>query len=242
MVQFKVWVIQKALLFCVALWCSLTVSADTVLLDESSERVLVRDTVRYIEDVGRQYSLDDIVAMPERAWSRDSGNYPNFGFSDSHIWFLIGAQNVSAASQAYVLLSDYTALDEIDFFLVDRKTAQVTTTFNTGDHKPMSSRPIEHAAYAFPFSLAPQQEVQLLVRVSGRGNLVVPLSLWERSLFFQSQKNFYTLFSTVIGIMGVTALYNLFIFFRTRETLFLFFSAFAFSTVLLYTSQAGLGL
>ncbi len=215
---------------------------DSALLsvDTTTRQLWGGTAVRYLEDSRDELSLRQVLQQPAAAWTRSREQSASLGFTDSTYWFALRLRN-GGDNGDFMLLCDYTALDEISFFLLDADSGELLQQFHSGDHYPFHSRPVDHASFAFPFELQAGQSVEVVLRVRSSGNIAMPLSVWSAPRFYQYQKNFYAIYSAVAGIMAVIGIFNGFIFFRTREKLFLWFSAFALSIVALFTSQAGLG-
>ncbi|TQV68191.1 EAL domain-containing protein [Exilibacterium tricleocarpae] len=213
-----------------------------LLLGPTTQQLWGGRAIRYTEDPAGELTLQQVRALTASAWRKNNAQVPSFGFSHSSYWFNLRLHNDAGTETTdFVLLCGYTALDEVDFYLIDSGTGELLEAVRTGDHRPFHSRPIDHASFAFPFALEPNQGVDVFLRVRSEGNIAVPLSVWESSQFYKYQNVFYAIYGAVAGVMAIVGVFNLFIFFRTGEQLFLRFSAFALATVLLFTSQAGLG-
>jgi len=229
--------------FCFALaWVvgAAAASVSPVLeLDRASRASMAGEHLSFVEDRDLTLSIEDVVRLGPHKW-RSKNTAPSFGITRSQYWFYVRVKNVDNLPLDFIALVDYTALDEVDFFLLQPSSGAWKENYQSGDRRSFDSRPVEHLSFAFPFQLPAGAEALLFLRVKSDGNIAVPLLFSEKSLFFRDQKNHFFLYGLIIGIMMITGIYNLFVYARTREIVFFAFSLFVFSVATLFTNQSGL--
>ena len=118
----------------------------------------------------------------------------------------------------WLLESSYPIIDEIDFHAsTDGSFAKDTVrVLKAGDQRPFHEWPVNYKNIIFPVNTPPGTH-RYFLRVCSKGSLSVPLTAWSTQAFNKQvaaelppQWMFY-------GIMLAMAIYNLFIFFSTRE-------------------------
>lgn len=115
---------------------------------------------------------------------------------------------------------DYALLDEITYYRVD--DGKILETIFTGDKLNFSERPIQHRFFLFPTpKIEHDQTIFLKIRTSSAVQL--SLALWPNNSFFEKDQNVLMENGLYYGIALVMLLYNLFLFFRLRNKLYLFY-------------------
>ncbi len=226
-----------------ALLCELSLGQSEsyiVSINSQSNGTIFNPQIRNYADEQGALTIDLVTQLPDAAWTTSGAEPPNFGMSEDTHWFKVSLRNQDARENDFVLLCDYGALDDLSVFWVDPKTRKVIGEDITGDHSPFSSRPIEHLTYAFPFQIEANGRIDAYIRVRSGGNIVVPLSVFESTAFYRNQKHIYMTYTVLLTVMFLTAIYNFFIYIRTKEYLFLTFSVFAFFMTLVAASLSRL--
>jgi len=104
----------------------------------------------------------------------------------------------------------YPQLDDVRFLLF--RNGELETSFHTGDRKPFSERPIQHAQFLFPTSLEAGNDYEVLIRVETSGAVQLPLQVWEPNALFARLSLQDQAHALYYGILMVVILFNLFIF------------------------------
>lgn len=165
----------------------------------------------------------------------------NFGFVNDTYWFTLLIENDFADEKNFLLELGYPLLDDIEFFLIDPKTNTSLYQFKTGDKLQFSERPVDQATFVFPIKLNPQQEVRVLFKVKTESAMQVPITLWEPMAFNSSTQAKSLFFGSIMGIIAIMALYNLFLFMSVRDTSYLFFSLCLCGYIIFEAALSGIG-
>lgn len=212
-------------------------NSNPVLIDSTSYNQGFNNQIHHLESGGDARSIEHYIQLRNSEWRLNDTNTPSYGISKKTHWFKVSLLNNDSKKNDFILLCDYGALDELEVFWVDPTSGDIIGSEHTGDHLPFHSRPVEHVTYALPFKLDANTPIDVYLRIKTDGNLVVPLAVYESSMFFKEQKNIYMLYAFVLTVMFLTAIYNLFIYIQTREPLFLTFAIFSLFITLLAASQ-----
>ncbi|MEM7017522.1 MAG: 7TM diverse intracellular signaling domain-containing protein [Pseudomonadota bacterium] len=212
---------------------SQSISADVLLeADPSQPSYVVGPYLEILEDPVSQYTLDDILAPPLSAkFSSPQSDPPSFGITNSTWWVRFKLRNPSVEQQQWILDLKASLQDRLTLFVVD-SSGILRRQVDTGDHLPFSHRDIPHHTFAFNLALEPGQTDTLYLKVRSGTNIVLPLTLWQPNEFTATSSREKLLWGIYFGIMGVMALYNLFVFFVVRER--------AYISYILYISAFGL--
>ena len=98
------------------------------------------------------------------------------------------------------------------------------TVYKTGLARPYEQRPEPSEIIALPVNLSPGDQLSLLMRVESEGSLFVPATLWQRTAFYQNRMKKTLLFGGFFSLCLVLGIYNLFLFFSTRDRSYLFYT------------------
>ena len=155
-------------------------------------------------------------------WQHSDVATPNFGISPPAYWFSIALANTSSGTVQRLLQMDHPLTDYLDFYLV--QNGQVIETVETGDARPLKSRPWEHRTFLFPIELAAGEQVEVFIRAETEGSLAAPIVLWDVKDFFEHDQHRLTLQILFVGVMAALSIYNLFLLLATRDWSYLWYT------------------
>lgn len=145
---------------------------------------------------------------------------PNLPVSKSAHWLRFSIRNNSDEPQ--LLLSvPYAEIDEIDLYLVG--AGMIKHLARTGRSREFVDRKGHDHEFMFDLPVAPGQEAGFLLRVRGFKPIHVPLMVSDQRGGAQARAERNLFFGAYAGIMLVMALYNLFVFFSTRDKSYFFY-------------------
>ncbi|MGB3725457.1 MAG: EAL domain-containing protein [Glaciecola sp.] len=212
-----------------------------IILDADFRTASTEQKMWYMEDTTRALTAVDIASLEPNSWQLTRKKSINLGTSESVFWFKLTLENIHKESQSVVLLNTYAPTNFIDAYVVEHLN-HIPNIHSTGDRRPSSARPIPHASFAMPFHVPANSDKTVLIKVETNGNVVVPISVWSSRSFSQYQATYFLIFGTLIGILCITCVYNLFVHLQTKERIFLSFSAFILSVMFLVIHQSGIGM
>src|SRR5690606_14759719 len=166
--------------------------------------------------------IHDLLArMNELEWHHNTAQVPNFGLSSETYWFAERLQNQSNQSKTKLIEVSYPILDYIDLYFVQRY--QLTRAIQTGDQKPLSSRPIDHRYYLVQIDIPAGSTLDVYLRVRTEGAMQLPVELWDVKTFMEQDQHAMALQTMFAGIMLALAIYNLLILFVVRDLSYLWY-------------------
>lgn len=168
-------------------------------------------------------------------WQNVTGEHINLGFGKEPIWIKLTSVPQQANNDHWWLYLPYHALNKINYYVVT--DGQVTTQLTAGWDYPFTSRNNDHRYYVFP--LPGTTDATVYLRVEATGAMYVPLQIWPRDAIADHREKIHFLHGIYVGVIGAMIIYNLFLFFAIRESLYVVYIAYIFSYLTLLMANEG---
>ncbi len=182
-----------------------------------------------IEDIIRQYQPMD--------WPLEEGNKSHFEHSDAPIWLKVNLADFKIQQGAWFFEIAYPLLDYIDFYYVEGK--ELKNVYYSGTQRPHKQRPIEHNYFAFPFNVEAVDGATVYLKINTITSFTLPIKLWRPSLFYSEQRSLMLFHGLCLGSMLIMGLYNLMLYFGTRERVYIFYTGYVFCVLLFLACENG---
>ncbi len=202
---------------------------------------------RYLEDPKGNLTIEQVLAVkqgtpasPQPAWNwspKSQGNL-NFGYTQTTYWFYVQIHNQDNQPLSRILEIAYPVLDYIDAHIYSNGT-QIRSV-RMGDKYPFHQRPVLYRNFLLPLEFAPQQTLDIYLRVSTTSSMQIPLTLWEYKEFTHQNQNRSLGLGLYYGTMLVMVLYNLFVFMSVREANYLYYVLYVTSMIFFLASYNGI--
>ncbi|WP_295445330.1 7TM diverse intracellular signaling domain-containing protein [uncultured Thiodictyon sp.] len=195
--------------------------------------------VEILEDPTQR--LDLAAALVSVDWQQNRYDNLNFGASSAVWWVRFDLSNDSGQDRRVVLEVDWPLLDWLDVYLI--RTGRVIDAWRTGDQRPFASRPLNSRDFAFPLEVPAGQSRQVVMRLALSDGIYdpVPLHLWAPTAYTDARQWDNLLTGAYYGALLALLLYNLLLFFSTRERNFLNYSLYLSLLVLWNLGFLGYG-
>ncbi|MBY4597060.1 sensor domain-containing diguanylate cyclase [bacterium BD-1] len=202
-----------------ALWLSLagqTAQASPAVLGEDTQVLRLADHMGYRVDAdGRA----DAAAMFAQAGRGGFEPLPDgsstFGFTQGAYWFHAEVFNANPREQRWLLVLHYPLLDNVDVYL--RYPDGRVQYMASGDNLPFSARSIRYRHPNFWVDLPARTRVEVMVRVSSRSSLQVPLALYTPTAFAELERDSQMGIGLFYGILLALFCYNLVLWMSLRD-------------------------
>ncbi len=223
-------------LACIGSWLPGLAHAATLSLTPGDAQVEIGPYLQVLEDREGSLSIGDLDApdVAGRFAPVEAQGAPNFGYSASAFWLRLDV--AAAAAMTRYLEIGYPSLDSVDLFVP--QGAGSYQRLSSGDSVPNARRPLPHHDLLFPVELR-AGTTRLYLRVASAGGLSVPATLWEPASFHWSSQGSYAAYFLYYGMLLALGLYNLLLYFRLRERVYLYYVLFLTSMCLGIASLHG---
>jgi serine phosphatase RsbU (regulator of sigma subunit) len=184
--------------------------------------------------------MDSILSgLEEIRFQETKGVVPNFGMTELQYWFCFKLQNHSSEQFNLTTFIKYPLLDDIEYF--DVYTDGTYKSHSQGRFYPRAERESNYRGFAHKISLFPNEIRTIYVRVGTQSSMSVPLYIATDRDFDDFVGEDYILQGIYFGIVGVMAIYNLFVFFLVRDRAYIFYVIYLiFGSILFQLSLNGL--
>lgn len=210
-------------------------SALTVEIGPEFHHQLLGEGVDYLEDGSGSQTWE---AIQHRAdWQAFHNRELNFGFSSSAYWLRFHVTNTTKVEQRLTLQHRFPLIDSMEFHII--RQSQLVAYHAMGDATPASQRKLLHSDFLVPLALMPSESATILIRVQSGSGLQLPLVLWEREAYIESDHALSILQGVFYGLVLAMALYHLLIYYSVRELSFLYYALFYLSLLATYLCLHG---
>ncbi|ABD69189.1 diguanylate cyclase [Rhodoferax ferrireducens T118] len=198
-------------------------------------RIDVDTRMGMLTDSTRTLTPDQVMS-PKQTWQTITRKSPNFGFTEDAYWFRFQIDNLASQDLARFVELPIPFLDDVQLY--HYTAGQLKTSYALGDEKPFAQRVLRHQNFVMPLNLAPGANL-IYIRLASSGTIEAPFRIWDPTQFYETNGNEKLLQGMVIGILLIMIVYNLFVYFSTRDINYLFYIGFVASYLLFHLTLNG---
>jgi signal transduction histidine kinase len=184
----------------------------------------------YQIDSDARLGILDMIGSGDWQQGTDS---PSFGFRPEAVWL-----RTDVPPSADVLAIDNGWLDDLEIYFVANH--RVVANYHSGYRRPFSERALHTQQFAFPVQRG-DGPTRVYVRSLGHGSHYLPLSFMTNEAFQAQASTRALLQGGYYGIIIVMIMYYLVLFAGMRDTVYLYYVAYAASLMIAMLSKDGLG-
>lgn len=174
------------------------------------------------------------------SFTKSHNKYLNLGIAKDNYWVTFVMTNKSRDAADLILNLENPRLNEADIFIIINNRQQ--SFFRVGDYFSFKTRPLFINHFAAPFRINANDTVQVFMNMKHKGNtLQVPISVHTQNSFLQKTENNYLIIGITSGILLLTFFFSIFLYFKSGNRLFIFYSLYVLSTYLWLISTEGYG-
>lgn len=203
-----------------------------ISFNQTGKVISIGRQVSILEDSSGQLTFE--AAVKSTAYKPASTNVPNLGVSNSTFWVKFIVKNESANDRLLLEL-DQPTIDQAMLYTIEadgRVTEQAE-----GEFKKYGERRYNNQNHVFDLHVQQGEIHTYYLKVKSAEQMVLPMFIGDAKPVMESLMNKDVIFGIFFGIMLVMLLYNLFIYFTTKDKGYLYYVLYIF---LLSLSQASL--
>lgn len=212
--------------------------ASAIVLGADAGQVDAWPGVRLLADPSGQASAGEMLAR-RSAFAPPTGPRANLGPRTEAVWLLLPLRTEATSPGRWVLSVDYASIDRIELFRLSPHGPGAPVQL--GRSLPFSAHPLPSAVHATEIELEPGREHELLLRVTTRSSMVLPITLSTPEAFHAAEARRQFLQGLMAGAMLCLLLYSLTQWASLRDAMFLQYALTIAGTGVFFVAYSGLG-
>ncbi len=190
--------------------------------------------VEYLmEKSGESLGIEEISKLP---FTKTISNAFTFGYKTNNFWFRFSVHNDSKEAKKMVLELTEIIHKKVDLYILSDPIIHK----KNGLRVPMENREIEESNPAFALHFAPHETKELYVNIASIYAVMGALKLKTPEQFHKDTLLKNNIYIFYFGAIIAIALYNLFIFFYSREKIYIYYVSYVLAFVLWAANYKGL--
>lgn len=206
---------QKKLLLTLLLFISFlcTYAFDGVSFVKDKSNSYIGKSVSIFKDQTKQLTFEDVHQQPN-LFKPSNDEVLNLGIDDVNNWIRFEIRNLSEKDKLVVNLS-HANIDEVVFYTL-RYGVVDSTSLNYGSD--VKDRAYPHQFFLFEIPLKKGEEVTCFFKLRSNTQLMAPISIHTEKGVMETLLETDIFSAIYIGLMLAMILYNIFLYFSTRES------------------------
>jgi len=206
----------------------------TIVIDDKIQKLEILSSSQIYIDKTRKLTINDIAFKDIKFKANDKALL-GFGYSpDFNVWIKFTLKNGSNKTIHKILEYGNSMTTDVVFYDVENHQEVQDGLLNISS-KRNSINP------TFKITLEPNQSKIYYLKVSSYiTTMIVKLNLWEHNKFYKSEIKHQVTLALFFGAMLILAVYNLFVYFFTRDISYLFYVLYIFGISFHHTLYVGI--
>ncbi|MCG8384630.1 MAG: hypothetical protein MJA30_03740 [Cytophagales bacterium] len=208
------------------------------LHDSTDQHIFVYDFITYLEDTeGRLDATSILKGELDDQFIASTDFTPKNYHLGSTYWLKVKIRHNSQSGKNWLLEFFDQTIDNITAFIPS--TGGNYDRIHLGDTKVFDNRRFKHKNFIIPLKNDHNQELTYYFKVKAQNPVNIIMVLRSYDFFTYYSLNEYFFFGIFCGLIILTALYNLLLYFAIREIPYLYFVIYALSVALFFGSSEG---
>lgn len=184
------------------------------------------DGVYYLRDASHELTIGDIQNTPLTQWEKVHPKWLNLGVVSDSVWVKVELPRYEQSVDRIFEVANHN-ITELTFFLVkDNESQKILKQFKVGSHLTIRQRPLANRNYLFPMTIPGNTQTAVYLKVDSSYPVRLPISLWDKVTFSEVNDSSTLIDGIYIGLAGIMVLYNLCIYFFSRDSSYATYAAF----------------
>lgn len=191
-----------------------------------------QSVLSYYRDAEKVFTSKQISQIPFKTYPK---NTINFGKDSSNHWLKIQIKNEANKTNKYFVELGFPWLDSVSFYSANSRLIK-----NYSWKTPLNERYFEHQNFVVPIELNANTDTTIYCRFYKKTMLINgTINISKESDFLRAKSFDYAFFGVFGGIMLTVSLFSMFLFFVSKESIYLYYSGYALLYVLFNLSVQG---
>ena len=208
---------------------------DPIPLTEGETAVALTSRTMYHREVDEKLDIRDVTERTLE-WNAESSDSFNFGFTGHAYWFRFSIKNDTDHPEDWLFEINSPLLDSIKLYCP--KAEGGFNLKQTGDLLPFSHRDVQDRNFMFHVTTPPGTHTYFL-RIESTSSLNFSFLMWSPRGDRYRLITEFPVHWIYYGLMMIMAVYNLFIFFSSKESSYLYYVLFISAWILFQLTLNG---
>jgi diguanylate cyclase len=195
--------------------------------------------VRRVQAQGNTVEPEVILSLAERL-PPSAAPRNNLGPTDGPVWLHLPVQIDAQSNGQWILHIDHAALSSAEVFVLD-ESRQRLAQHHLGTDRAFGDRPLPTLAHAVALSLPPGARVDILLRATATGALVVPISLKKPAALIAEESRAHLAQGLFLGMTWVLMLASAAFAFTAKDRIYAAYALMLAGAVVYFLDGSGLG-
>lgn len=204
-------------------------------LTQGGERIYVGEYARMFSTENNVSNLDSLIQTAD--FKENSEKIISFEASDMHHWIHLIFD--SANTTDCLLEIEFPIPQELDVHFRDEHGS--FKSLEMGVKRGFEQRLFDYHTYILPLNFANNENIEILIRIKSPEQLNIPIAVSHQEKMVVGLIKRDLIYGIYAGIILVMFLYNLFIWFTTRDRSYIYYIAYILCVGLVQTSLEGYG-
>lgn len=228
---------MKTLLLALISFLCCPVYAESIILEDKMFGKPTGKNLEIVADAQGSLELEEIANDWQKYEKVDNQvDIPELGSDYLIYWMKLTLENTESSPKSIIVEHDYPT-DYISFHFNSGESFFQT---RLGYKEDQLGPAIMHRYSAVSLKIPPGKH-DLFVRIDHQGVISAPIKIWTEREFRDSKFSEYLALGTIIGIAIAMLFYNIFLYFTTKETTYLYYVGYLFSNGIYLFFYSGVG-
>lgn len=215
-----------------------SLSAQSVVkLKNNNTPIHIGNNTMYLEDASLGLKIEDVMSSQWKAMFKATPQeIPNFSSTASAYWLKFDVEKVEEGNFYLEIGSSF--MDSISLYEFDDRGGLLTQRFS-GDDLPFNQREVEVGNFLFSLNMPVGTTRSYFLRIKSNQPLFFPLRVGNLKAFTEYTHDKDFLQGIYFGFMFLIMLYNLFLYYGTKDKIYLYYVTYVISITLFMASVFG---
>lgn len=193
-------------------------NGQAILSIDNNEHRYIGRYLQILKDTSGGMNFQE--ALSSQHFTQSKSEVPNLSVSDDAYWLKFKIKNESRYSHIIIQLGLAT-IDKVDYYAL-LPNGKIDS-LSLGDIRPFYNKILNRPDYDFYMDLPNGKDATVLIRIKGGEQLQAPINVGPAGVMFDSFFTDDLIMGIYIGIIIVMMLYNLFVYYSTRDKSYIYY-------------------
>lgn len=205
-----------------------------IIFTDITNSIRIGKSVFILKDLDNSLTFSKVLVSD--AFQKSKQDVPNLGVSKSSFWIKFSILNRSSSSDLLLEIAQPT-LNNISLFYLDKNN--IYNSINEGIYISFNKRKFNNQNYIFDIKVPQGKICTFFLKVKSNDQIMLPIIIGKSNVLMESLMIKDLIFGLFIGTLFAMFLYNLFIFFSVKDSIYLYYVAYILIIIVLQASLQG---